>query len=212
MPKRKVGWKKVVATGVITTSLGLGFWASKAFYTVKEVIDGDTFITTENRYVRLDSINTPELEFCLGKEAKEEMEKLVLNKKVFLKVTYVDDRKRLVASVYTLNGNVGEKLLEKGLATFNNKGTLTGTSLPKTEVAARKAKIGIFSPICTQTENPDNPKCNIKGNIVKNGMFYHYPGCGQYGNTLVHLHLGEKWICTEKEAIKAGFAKGKDCY
>lgn len=211
MSKKKVGWKKVVAASVITTSLGLGFWASKAFYTIKEVVDGDTFVTNENRYVRLDSVNAPELEFCLGKEAREEMKKLVLNKKVFLKVTYVDDRNRLVASVYTINGNVGEKMLVKGLATFKDKGTQQGTNLSKTEGAAKKAMIGIYSPMCTQTENPGNSKCNIKGNVVENGMFYHHPGCQSYATTLVQLYLGDKWFCTESEAIRAGFIKADNC-
>lgn len=45
--KKTKTWKKIVATGVVTASLGLGFWASKAFYTVTSVIDGDTFVTSE---------------------------------------------------------------------------------------------------------------------------------------------------------------------
>src|SRR3989344_4708237 len=98
MSKKKLRWKKVAATGVITASLALGFWASKAFYTVKKVIDGDTFITLENQYIRLDSVNAPELDYCLGKESKDELSKLILGKKVYLRVTYIDGYKRLVAS------------------------------------------------------------------------------------------------------------------
>jgi hypothetical protein len=118
MSKKKIGWKKVVTAGIITASLGLGFWASKAFYTVTSVIDGDTFITSEKQHIRLDSVNAPELGSCLGTEAKTELSKLVLNKKVYLKVTYIDGL-RLIASVYTTRGNVGELMLKSGLATFD---------------------------------------------------------------------------------------------
>jgi micrococcal nuclease len=212
MSKKKIGWKKVVAAGIITTSLGLGFWASKAVYTVKEVIDGDTFVTTENRYVRFDSVNAPELNLCLGKEAKEKLSKLVMNRKVFLKVTYSDNYNRLIASVYTTQGNVGEKMLAAGLAIFKDKGTQKNSTLGKTEAEARAKKIGIYSPLCTQMENPANPKCNIKGNVVESGNFYHYSGCQSYSTTIVQLYLGDKWFCTESEAKKAGFTKGKDCH
>lgn len=211
MSKNKIGWKKIVAGTIMTTAIGLGFWASKAFYTVKEVVDGDTFITNENRYVRLDSVNAPELNFCLGKEAKSGLEKLVLNKKVFLKVVYVDDFNRLVASVYTSSGNVGEKMLAQGLATFKDKGTQKATSLGDTEAKARKAKIGIFSPVCTQAVNLGNSHCNIKGNVVENGKFYHHPGCQSYSTTLIQLYLGDEWFCTIAEAKKAGFTKANNC-
>lgn len=211
MATKKSQWKKKVAIGVSASVIALGFWASQAFYTVTQVIDGDTFVTKENRYVRLDSVNAPELGFCLGKEAKEKMEKLVMGKKVFLKVSFVDNYNRIVASVYTLDGNVGEKMLAAGLATFKDKGVLKGSTLGDTEAVARKAKIGIYSPICTQTENPTNRNCNIKGNVVDSGKFYHYPGCQSYATTIVQLYLGDKWFCTETEAKKAGFVKGADC-
>lgn len=210
MSKKKMGWKKVVATSVIVTSLGLGFWASKAFYTVTSVIDGDTFITSEKQHIRLDSVNAPELGSCLGTEAKTELSKLVLNKKVYLKVTYIDGL-RLIASVYTTQGNVGELMLKSGLATFDDKGTQSGTTLRATANKAREQKLGVYSSVCTQLENPANQKCNIKGNVRGSDKFYHYRGCAQYENTLVQLHFGDKWFCTEKEARAAGFTKGEDC-
>lgn len=214
MPKKgKVkSWKKAIVAGTLTASLGLGFWASKAFYTVTSVFDGDTFATSEKQYIRLDSVNAPEPDSCLGKEAKAELAKLVLNKKVFIKVTYIDGM-RLIASVYTLQGNVGEIMLSKGLATFEDKGTQKGNGLLETSNIARDAKIGVYSPICTQTENPLNPKCNIKGNINTSNSkkYYRYTGCKYYPITLIQLHLGDKWFCTEAEAKNAGFTKGGDC-
>lgn len=74
MKKKKFSkFKKAVAVGVIAGSVGLSFWASKVFYTVTYVIDGDTFVTTENQRVRLDSVNTPEMGNCLADEAKKNL-------------------------------------------------------------------------------------------------------------------------------------------
>jgi endonuclease YncB( thermonuclease family) len=210
MPKKKNPWKKILVSGVVASSIGLGFWASKAFYTVKEVIDGDTFITQENKHIRLDSVNAPELGLCLGKESKKELEKLILNKKVFIKVTYINGL-RLVGSVFTSGGNVGERMLETGMATYEDKGNQIQKGLLKVSQTARESGVGIYSPICTQTENPINSKCDIKGNITKNNSFYRYPGCNFYKTTLVQLHLGDQWFCTEKEARSAGFTRGNDC-
>jgi micrococcal nuclease len=143
--------------------------------------------------------------------SKAELEKLILGKKVFLKVNRKDVYYRLIAEVYTPSGNVGQKLLEKGMATFANKGWYKSKEYLKASDKAQVKKIGVYSDKCTQTENPKNPKCNIKGNRRGEESIYHYPGCGQYNNTIVQLYLGDQWFCTEKEAQKAGFTKGSDC-
>lgn len=203
-------WKKSVVIGTAAAVLGLGFWSSKAFYTVSRVIDGDTFVTKEKQIIRLDSVNAPELNNCLGQEAKAEMEKLVLNKKVFIKVSYIDDM-RLVASVYTLDGNVGQKMLSKGLATYATKSKQEQPQLLQTSQKARDKKIGVYSEKCTQNVNLQNPKCNIKANTTADVNYYRTPDCKYYDTTLVQLHMGDKWFCTEKEALEAGFTKGTDC-
>ena len=210
MRKKVKTWKKVAVTGAVAATLVLGFWASKAFYEVKEVVDGDTFVTKENQYVRFDKIDAPEIENCMGKEAKEELTRLIVGKKVFIKVRYIEpERARLIASVYSTNGNIEERMLEKGLATLRGGGMQK--VLNKASDKARGSGIGVHSSLCTQRENPENPKCNIKANILHGAKYYRYPGCKQYETTLVQLHFGERWFCTEKEAKAAGFIKGGDC-
>jgi endonuclease YncB( thermonuclease family) len=49
---------------------------------VERVIDGDTIVLEGKGKIRLANINAPELEYCLGKEAKERLEKLILGKEV----------------------------------------------------------------------------------------------------------------------------------
>lgn len=53
--------------------------------------------------------------------------------------------------------------------------------------------------------------CVIKGNISSNGKIYHLPGCGSYDKTVINESAGEKWFCTEAEAVSAGWRKAKNC-
>ena len=77
----------------------------------------------------------------------------------------------------------------------------------------RAKKIGIYSPKCSQTTNPDNPNCNIKANIDKNSdrKNYYFPGCPQYEFTIVEKDTGENWFCSEAEAAAAGFTRALNC-
>ncbi|MBD2233968.1 cold shock domain-containing protein [Phormidium tenue FACHB-1052] len=54
-----------------------------------------------------------------------------------------------------------------------------------------------------------NPDCIVKGNIsISTGAkLYHLPGMEDYEGTEIHLDKGERWFCTEAEAIAAGWRK-----
>jgi len=47
--------------------------------------------------------------------------------------------------------------------------------------------------------------CPIKGNISDNGHIYHAPWSPWYGKTKVSEDKGERWFCTEREALNAGW-------
>lgn len=51
--------------------------------------------------------------------------------------------------------------------------------------------------------------CVIKGNISVNtgNKNYHLPGMEDYENTIIDPSKGEKWFCTESEAIANGWKK-----
>jgi hypothetical protein len=52
--------------------------------------------------------------------------------------------------------------------------------------------------------------CVIKGNISISGeRIYHTPEQRYYDKTLVNRSKGERWFCTEDEAIAAGWRKAK---
>ena len=53
--------------------------------------------------------------------------------------------------------------------------------------------------------------CNIKSNIsAKTGeRIYRMPGQTYYDKTVINLSKGERWFCSEAEAISAGWRKSK---
>ena len=57
------------------------------------------------------------------------------------------------------------------------------------------------------TFHPDG--CDIKGNIsISSGeKIYHVPGGTFYDETVIRPEYGERWFCTEQEAINNGWRK-----
>jgi hypothetical protein len=51
--------------------------------------------------------------------------------------------------------------------------------------------------------------CVIKGNISSHGHIYHMPGQNYYAQTIIDESKGERWFCTEDEALAAGWRKAK---
>lgn len=181
---------------------------------VTEVLDGDTLIIAPDQSIRLANIDAPKIDLCLGQEAKDYLEKLTLNQRVKIVTAGRDAYKRTVALIYLPDGQlVNEIMAQNGLGIYTSTNTKEREKINKAVEDARNKQIGIFSQTCSQTENIDNPKCNIKGNIGKHdrAKYYHLPECAEYNRTVVELHLGEQWFCTENEAIKAGYIKSKNC-
>ena len=213
-----MGWKKAVAmAGIAATAVGFGVVKSGQImfflpnYVVSRVIDGDTFVTKEGQYVRLASVDAPEMGNCLSQESRGELERLVFGKKVYLKAIYKDSFGRMISLVYTPDGYVNERMLVSGLAVYANRGTEGADVLLAASEKARAGLKGVFSSKCTQKVNLENSRCGVKGNLSRDGKIYRVKACRLYDNTVVQLHLGDKWFCRESEAIKAGFREGGDC-
>lgn len=222
LPKKKGNWKKAIAISATALVASGALWfitGAKGVkipvpsYRAMRVIDGDTFETEERQLIRLTGIDAPELENCNGKEAKEALGKLVLDKNLYVKVIYRDSNMRLISHVYNDKGLVSEQMIRLGMA-YNSGNAINDPTLGKASDFARTEKLGIYSSKCTQETNPNSKTCVIKGNIrdIGSEKMYHFPGCGQYNQTVVELYKGDKWFCTESEAKKAGFIKGADCF
>lgn len=186
---------------------------NKDFYTVTEVTDGDTFVTNTGAKVRILGIDAPEAGLCGSQEAKDFLEKLILNKKVKISATANDTFKRLVSDVYLDGASVNNQMVASGWTAYDSSDSLDAKMMMASGENARKNKIGIWSEKCSQTV-PPNAKCRIKANIndATGIKLYYPPNCGiRYDKITVDLFRGDQWFCTEKEAQSAGFAKTKLC-
>jgi len=135
----------------------------------------------------------------------------------------IDDYGRLLAYIYVDGESIQEKLLEEGLARvayifstpntkyLNNseeaseiaKEKNTGIWERKDYVTDRGFDASVITSNTTEQEIETSRKCNIKGNINRQGKkIYHIPSGKYYVKT-----NPEEWFCTEQEAIKAGFKK-----
>ena len=60
----------------------------------------------------------------------------------------------------------------------------------------------------TETKRPES--CVIKGNVSARGEhIYHVPGGRYYDATQINPSKGERWFCSEAEAIAAGWRPSK---
>ena len=58
----------------------------------------------------------------------------------------------------------------------------------------------------TMNALPNVPGCAIKGNINSKGeRIYHVPGSRYYSKTRINEAYGERWFCSETEALAAGW-------
>ncbi len=86
--------------------------------TVKEVVDGDTIVLSDNNRVRLIGMNTPEQGMYFYEEAKEVLEAMVLDKEVILEkdISEVDIYGRLLRYVYVGDLFVNLEMVRRGFA------------------------------------------------------------------------------------------------
>lgn len=213
MRKKKITHRKRILAGLMATGLAL-YFGSKLInvpsYTAIRVFDGDTFETREKQYIRVSGIDTPELGMCGSEEAKQALEQLVLNKKLYIKVLYHQGA-RSNGLVYSSEGLISTAMLVSGWAVLNDRDNVDLPELTDAAKQAKAAKRGLFSELCTQTVNKEKPSCVIKGNIRSNEKTYHTPDCKSYKTTEIQLYNGDTWFCTEKQAKEAGFVKATQC-
>jgi micrococcal nuclease len=103
--------------------------------------------------------------------------------------------------------------------------------LRQLEAEARAARRGLWSLPPTSTPAPPEPQskdaltgpcprgcatpppgCAIKGNINSNDeRIYHLPNCRDYNRTIINPAAGERWFCTEPEALANAWRKALNC-
>ncbi len=181
-------------------------------FLVREVFDGDSFLIELNEDVRLVNLDAPQLKYCMGKEAKERLEELILHKEIRLEEAGMGEFNRILVFVYVDDLFINEIMVKEGYARYRPLKTNKKEIIKEADAYARENNLGIWGK-CRQRQNPDNPNCNIKGNIEirSKEKRYFFPGCTNYTNVIIDKDLGEEWFCTEKEAQEAGFERSGDC-
>jgi micrococcal nuclease len=196
--------------------LGFLFFQSKStpgnLFQVQRIIDGDTFIIEGNRQIRLMSVNAPEVGLCGSDQATNKLTELISGKKVRLEGEINDHFGRFLALVYIDDQLINEQMILSGWARFTSTASSASDTLKSAFQKIKDQKLGIFSSLCYQTSNPENSKCNIKGNVREGKKTYFFPGCGNYSNVVLELDQGDQWFCSEKDALSAGFTKSANCY
>jgi hypothetical protein len=107
----------------------------------------------------------------------------------------------------------------RALAKFPTARPITGQ---RCRSAQRKLARKLPSALSTQQLQPkrsllplaqlqeQKAACVIKGNISSSGeRIYHVPGQRYYDKTQINESKGERWFCTEQEAVGAGWRKSE---
>ncbi|QCO55480.1 thermonuclease family protein [Pseudorhodobacter turbinis] len=181
------------------------------------VVDGDT-IDVDGIRMRINAIDAPEYgqkcgKWACGKAATEELARLIGSTNVTCNVLGDDGMGREIATCFVGEVDLGREMVRNGLAWAFVKYSEEYTP---DEAEARRQKLGIWATTAippweyraarwavAEQEAPDG--CPIKGNISKNGMIYHAPWSPWYKKTSINEAKGERWFCSEAEAVANGW-------
>ena len=202
-------------------------------FLVTRVIDGDTIEIEGGKKVRYIGIDTPETVDprkpiqCFGVEASNKNKELVEGKRVRLEkdVSETDKYERLLRYVYVGELFVNDYLARQGYAYAYTypPDVKYSEQFVQAQKEARENNRGLWKTCPVSTTTPTttsislpaqspNTNCTIKGNISSSGeKIYHLEGRASYNVTKIDGARGERWFCTEEEAIAAGWRKAKNC-
>ena len=140
--------------------------------------------------------------------------------------TDIDRYQRIVAQCSANGIDLNGWLVQQGYALAYRQ---YGTDYVAQEDEARKAKRGLWAgsftppwdwrrgergtsaaeptpPVTSPRPSTVSGACKIKGNInAKGEKIYHLPGSSSYDRTVLNEAVGERWFCSENEAIAAGW-------
>ncbi|MFK4771344.1 thermonuclease family protein [Rhizobium sp. ZW T2_16] len=188
------------------------------------IVDGDTIDVDNVRY-RLHGIDAPEAgQSCkatrggswnCGKAAIEKLETLIAGRSVRCEARGKDAYSRVIGVCFADKIDINSEMVAAGMAWAFRRYSIDYVAV---EEKAQADKIGIWQKE-TQTawdyraarwasplNNAPDPDCPIKGNINrKQEKIYHTPWSKDYAKTKIDTVSGERWFCSEDEAIEAGW-------
>ena len=202
---------------------------------VVSVPDGDSLQLRDGRRIRLLGVDAPERGRCMADNSREALETIAKNRHVRLKNVVTDDYGRQLAHVIIedfptwisyiryrffrsnevtnkrrtfIDPFINRLMIEQGLAKFTGSKNEYYDTLKTAQTNAKEHYLGIWSETCRKTTNPD---CSIKGNIRAGKKTYLMETCKNYDQTIIDTSYGDRWFCTEDEAVRAGFFKAAGC-
>lgn len=198
------------------------------------VVDGDTIVVQGVR-VRLEGIDAPELEqscarangglrlwgfgrtWRCGQEAAGHVERLVRERTVHCASRGTDAFGRMLGACAVEGLEINADLVRQGLAWAFVKYSQRYVAV---EAEAREARRGIWQAETKpawdwraerwqaahgERRNDGPAGCLIKGNISRGAHIYHMPWDRFYDRTRIEAAKGERWFCSEAEAVAAGW-------
>jgi micrococcal nuclease len=205
------------------------------YYPVVKVVDGDTVdiaVNGKTERLRLIGINTPETVDpnkpveCFGPQASANAHKLLDGAEVKIAPDPSQDDKdiygRFLRYVWRSDGLFYNlEAIKDGFAfeyTFKNPYQYQ-KEFQAAQKSAQTNQLGLWSA-CEKNSTltaqistgSSTNSCAIKGNISTGGVkIYELPNCPYYKKTVIDENKGEKWFCTEGEALTAGWRKAGNC-
>ena len=198
-----------------------------ATFGTARIIDGDT-IQVAGQRIRLYGIDAPEInQLCqrkgvpwpCGIEAARTLKERIAGSAVSCTENDRDRYGRIVAVCKANSMDINAAMVLSGMALayrkYSNVYIGHGASA---KLARRGLWSGQFIPpwkwrqgnrIASKGPANDTANhCRIKGNISSKGdRIYHMPNSRWYGKTLVTESKGERWFCSENQAIGAGWRR-----
>jgi micrococcal nuclease len=173
---------------------------------------------------------------CFGVEASNKAKAVLTGQEVSIETDTSQGERdkygRLLAYVFLKDGtNFNRLMIEEGYAyeyTYNLPYKYQ-SEFKEAQREAQTNNIGLWAQdACgedgSQTQTPvtvpssvsisedASDSCTIKGNINSSGeKIFHVIGCGSYSRTEIDTVKGERWFCTEQDALDAGWRKALNC-
>jgi Staphylococcal nuclease homologue len=158
----------------------------------------------------------------MASEAQKTLESVALHRHLRLKETMTDSYGRVLAIAIiedfpawigymtkSFDPLLNRMMVKQGLARHFSSGSNYDNLLNSGSNIAKKSKLGIFSDTCRSVIPKNN--CTIKGNLRSNIKTYYLPSCEAYDQVIVDEAYGDKWFCTESDAIQAEYIKSGRC-
>lgn len=189
------------------------------------VMDADT-IRVGGETVRLFGIDAPEIDqtcrrpdgavWRCGAWARDEARRLFERRRANCAARERDRYGRIVATCTVEGQDMGAVLVSQGLARaylrysdryagIEKEAAVTGRGIFGSDMAAPEAHRAQGRAAAPAPGGA----CVIKGNISDNGRIYHLPGQEHYDRTRIDTSRGERWFCSEAEAVAAGWRRAR---